>query len=241
MKRAFVFLLAVLFSATVFGQTTEYSVQLGSGFFSFRGPDAVTSSFYNANTASSGYTNNPYGRGSAFSYGIALQFQRVTKKHFIYGILAGFESLSSSVKIDDVFPPYYNPLSTAVYLDYLVKNGSRTILTNEFVTLHPFVGVRLKVIQAIKTDLTFGTDFAFCTSSEEKATVRSEYGNFDTKTTRTKPHLDSRLRIDLNNYYKHIGLIVGYSYGLTNYESGMNGASAEVYSQMIRLGLVFKL
>ena len=241
MKRTFIFLLSILFSAQVFGQKTEFSLQLGSGFYSFRGKSAVNSSFYLADTSNmTGYTNNPYGRHSSFSYDIALQVQKVTIRHFIYGVQAGYESLSSKVKIIN-YPRYYNPASSAAYPAYPYAAGrGKAILTNEFFNLHPFVGYRMNILNGIKTDLTFGADVAFCLSSQEKATFNSIYGSFDTKVKREKPEPDTRLRVNLNNYYKHIGLTVGYSYGLTNYEKGMIGASPKAYSQMIRLGLIFK-
>lgn len=244
MKRTFTLFLAVLFSATVFGQTTEYSVQLGSGFFSFRGNSA--SSIYTYSKFSNGvsywYENNPYGQYSAFSYSVGFQVQRITKWHFIYGLQADYESLSSRTKIKNIVLYDHNPNSMAVYLpDSLVNADSHAILTNKYFTLHPFLGIRMKIIKGIKTDLTLGTDFAFCTSSEEHVTVNTSQGIYNSKINRDKPHLDTRLRVDLTNYYKHFGLTVGYSYGLTNYESGMNGVSPEVYSQMIRLGLAFKL
>lgn len=235
MKRTFIFLFPILFSVQVFGQTTEYSVQLTSGFFSFRGPDASTSTSYNLNTTTSGYANDPYGRMSAFSYGVDMQIQRVTKKYFIYGLQVGYESLASKIKIDDIVTPFMGAYPVAP-----ISKDSKTILTNQFFTLHPFIGGRLNIIKGIKTDLTAGADFAFCTSSEEHATVHTSLVNFDTKLNRNKPHLDSRLRVDINNYYKHFGLTIGYSYGLTNYEAKMI-PGGRVYSQMIRLGLVFKL
>ena len=232
MKHSFIFLLAVLFSAQLFGQTTEYSAQLTSGFFSFRGSDAQSSTFYNAGTMSplTGYTNNPYGRQSGFSYGIALQIQRVTNWHFIYGIQAGYESLSSKVKINDAWTSETIP-----------THDSKTILTNRFINLHPFIGGRMNIVKGISTDLTFGADFGFCKSSREKATLKTSYGTSTASKDRHNPGTDTRLRVDLTNYYKHFGLTIGYSYGQTNYEAGMIGGSPEVYSQMIRLGLVFKL
>ncbi len=234
MKRTFLLILIALFSAQIFGQTTEYSVQLTSGFFSFRGSDAGSSTWYNGYTNHTGYTNNPYGRESGFSYGITFQAQRVTKWHFIYGLQAGYESLSSKIKIDYVWTTENVP-----------ANNSKTILTNRFFNFHPFLGARMHIIHGIKTDLTVGSDFGFCSSSEEKATVHTSQGNYDTKLKRVKPKVDSRLRVDFINYYKHIGLLIGYSYGLTNYEAGAIGAepmpySPKVYSQMIRLGLVIK-
>lgn len=238
MKRILILLFSILFSIHVFGQKTEFSLDLGSGFFSFSGSGAQKSTYYIERS----HTNNPYGKKSSFSYGISLQAQRVTKAHFIYGIQAGYESLSSKIKINNIYPPDYNPYSMAAYTEYgLAGSGSRTILTNEFFTLHPFVGYRMFIISSIKTDLTFGADLAFCLNSEEKATVNSSYGSFNTKVKRDKPEPDSRLRVDLTNFYKHFGLTVGYSYGLTNYQSGLVGASSKVYSQMLRLGLIFKL
>lgn len=240
MKRTFIFLLSILFSVQAFAQKTEYSVQIASGFFSFRGPDARNSTVYIVGTDQTGYTSNPYGRESGFSYGIALQVQRVTKWHFIYGLQAGYESSSGKIKIDNI-PLYYNPNSSAVYPDILtVTEGSRAILTNQFIDLHPFIGTRIDIISSIKTDLTFGAGFGFCTRSEEKDILHTSAANYNRKLKRVRPKVDSRLRVDMVNYYKRTGLDIGYSYGLTNYEAGMI-PGGKVYSQMLKLGLVFKL
>ena len=237
MKRIFIFILIVLFSTQIFGQTTEYSVQLTSGFFSFRGRNAATSTYYITNDFSTlkGAADNPYGRLSGFSYGFALQAQRVTKWHFIYGLQAGYESLSSKARIDDIATFLMGP-----YLNISISRDSKAILTNQFIIFHPFAGSRLNIIKGIKTDFTFGADFGFCTSSEETDIVHTDKGNADMKSKLAKPKVDSRLRVDFINYYKRIGLTIGYSYGLTNYEAKMI-PGGKVYSQMFRLGLVFKL
>src|SRR5664280_1469919 len=67
MKKILIFMLTALLTATVSGQTNEFSVQLSSGLFSFGGLSATKTStiIFTQNS----YTNNPYGRGSGFSYG----------------------------------------------------------------------------------------------------------------------------------------------------------------------------
>ena len=215
-------------------QQNEWSVQIPSGIFSFRGTGSTSSSSYIVSDVASipNYTNNPYGTGSAYSYGLVINYQRNTKSNLIFGFQTGYESFSSKEKVDQVFAPGLS--STAV------KEG-KTILTNRFINFHPFIGKRISRLRSIDTDLTFGFDFAPCLSSTEHATVETSSGvKYTTTLERHKPSPDFRLRIDLTNYYKKFGLCLGYSYGLTNYTEGIIGQGGGVYSQLIRIGIAYR-
>lgn len=231
----------------VFGQTTEYSVQLGSGLFSFRGDNAEKSTDFlldfsqNNYTHPPGYFLNPFGRHSGFSYTANFQAQRVTKGHFIYGLQAGYESLSSRINITDISAIVNK--STPTNSNPYGVSGSKTILTSQYLILHPFLGRRMKIFKSISTDLTFGWDFAFRMNSKEKTTVHTADYDYYLKSNLDGPQLDNRLRMDLTNYYKKVGLTIGYSYGFTPYIAKLRWRlnSLKAYSQMIRLGLVFRL
>jgi hypothetical protein len=242
MKRLFTFLLVILFSASVFGQSTEYSVQLGSGFFSFR--KNLTSSIYSSSQFGSHgsywYLNKPYGQNSAFSDVVDFQIQRITKYHFIYGLQVVYESLSSRTKKKNITLYEYNPWSMAAYpVGSDVAADGQATLTYKYLTLHPFLGTRMKIINGINTDIALGIDLAFCVNSSEKMKVITDNWDYSVTSEINRPKLDSRLRIDLNNYYKHFGLTIGYSYGLKNYEAEMNYGD-KIYSQMFRLGLAYR-
>ncbi|MCO4294748.1 outer membrane beta-barrel protein [Solitalea sp. MAHUQ-68] len=217
-------LLIVCFTLISFrtaAQQTEYSLHLGSGLFSFGGESAQNTSFINQN-----YTNNPYGTKSGFSYSICAQIQRATKWNFIYGLQAGYESLSSKIMINDV------------YLDDMIFSvNEQTILTNQFININPFLGYRFKL--GIPLDLTAGADYGLGISSKERAETFSPDVTVDNE--RKIPGLDFRLRFGLATYYKKVGFNVGYSYGLTNYTAEMIGANRENYSRFIRFGISYKI
>ena len=78
MKKICKILLLILTLTKGYSQKTEIRVCLNSGLFSFDGKSAEANSQFNLFTNSnSGYTNNPYGTKSGFSYGLSLNLQRV--------------------------------------------------------------------------------------------------------------------------------------------------------------------
>ena len=116
------------------GQQRQFSFQLNSGLFSFGGSSASETSFFNVGDGNtiSGYTNNPYGKNSSFSYGLGVQAQKITPKNFIYGLQLSYESLSSKLTIDNAYGE----------ITWTVEDGE-TVLTNNFINLFPSVGQRL--------------------------------------------------------------------------------------------------
>lgn len=214
------------------GQTDEFSIRPTSGLFSFGGSSAVSSSFINISDVLGipTYINNPYGRNSGFSYGLALQEQRISKSDFIFGIQASYESLSSKVNIDHAYGE----------LNWTLAGGEGR-LTYQFLNFQPFFGKRIKILNGITTDMTMGIDMGICMNSKENGSVSTNQGDkFTFSFQPSKQNTDLRPRLELTDYYKKIGLTIGYSYGLTNYASRMDGANMKVYSRMIRLGLVYR-
>ena len=214
-----------------FGQSTEISFQLGSGFFSFGGSSATETSFVNISDVNSisSYTNNPYGKKSGFSYGFGIQVQKISKSNFIWGLQTGYESLSSGVNIDNAFGE----------ITWSVKSGQAT-LTSQFINIKPLIGKRFEIAKNFKTDLVFGLDFGICLSTKEKFNLTTNQG-FDVggSLDRTRTRVDFRPRLEVNNYYKKIGLSIGYSYGLTNYTSGLDGVTRETMTRYFRVGLIY--
>ncbi|MEO7991714.1 MAG: hypothetical protein ABI663_19330 [Chryseolinea sp.] len=226
-------ILNVIITAFSYGQSTEISVQAGSGLFSFGGESATKTSFLNVSDISSipSYTNNPYGKYSGFSYGFGAQVQRISRSTLIYGLQVSYESLSSKVKIDGA----YGKTNWAPTIE-----DGETILTNNFVNLNPFIGKRFELKSNVKIDFKFGFDFAACLSSKEKYDITTTQGdNITGSVERNKPNLDFRSRIEMVNYYKKVGFSIGYSYGLTNYTSGLVGADRVNQSRYFRLGLSY--
>jgi hypothetical protein len=243
MRVVFVFLLVILLSTKVIGQHTEFLIHLGSGVFSFGGSTATKSSrlfYYDKDNFSS---DNPYGRKSGFSYELGFQTQRLTKLNYLFGFQAGYESLSSKVKIDKLWGGY----------NYEVSDG-KTILTHQFLNFHPYFGKRMILFKEVGTDLTLGLDIGICLNYKEHAVVNCANGvklegtehELYTFIYDTKPKYDLRPRFEFINYKKRIGFIIGYSFGLTNYTPGSYYAvnqewTYKVYSRLIRIGLIYKI
>jgi hypothetical protein len=231
MKKTIIFILTVLLTATISGQTNEFSEQLSSGIFSFVGSSATKTSTM---ILSGPYTVNPYGRGSSFSYVLGLQFQRITISNVIFGIQTSYESLSSKVKVDYA---EYNSYS----LGFQISEG-KTILTYQFLSFHPFIGKRIKLINWLTSDLTLGTDLGVILNNREheKGIMNGiKYDYFYTQPDERS--IDIRPHIEFTNYYNKFGLTIGYSLGLTNYKStGESGAGMEAFSRMIRFGIAYR-
>jgi hypothetical protein len=177
------------------------------------------------------YTNSPYGKNSSFSYGFGIQFQQMTAKDFIYGLQLSYESLSSKLTIDNAYGE----------IVWSVKDG-KTILTNNFINIFPSIGQRLKLFNGIDSDFLLGFDFGIGLSSTEKYNLTSNQGHRISGTNeRDIPNIDFRPRIEFINYYKNFGLSIGYSYGLTNYQSGFEGGDREAKARYLRFGLNYRL
>lgn len=233
MKRLSLFLLAFVLVTSAYGQSTEYSVHLNSGLFSFGGSSSVRSSFINVSDVSTvgNYTNNPYGSGMALSYGLAAQVQRVTSSHAIFGIQMGYELLKSSESITSVYE--YSPTPIPAH--------GQTTLNNRLIDIYPNVGHRF-AIDGLGIDLTAGPEVGFDLSSWEKGKVTADNATITTYRKLEHPGLDFRLRSSLTVYYNNWGISAGYSYGLRNYAPAMIGAKrGQNYARLIRFGIVYKI
>ena len=231
--RIIILLILILTEQFSFGQKKQITFQANSGLFSFGGESATSTSFINISDVGSisDYTNNPYGKNSGFSYGFGIQFQRLTSNSFIYGLQLSYESLSSKLTIDNAYGE----------ITWSVKEG-KTILTNKFINLFPSVGQRIKLFNGIDSDFLFGLDLGVGISSKERYSVTSNQGHKISGTNeRDMPNIDFRPRIELINYYKSFGLSIGYSYGLTNYQSGLDGVNKQVNTRYLRFGLNYRL
>ncbi len=216
-----------------FGQKKQITFQVSSGLFSFGGGSAGKTSFMNISDVGtiSNYTNNPYGSKSSFSYGLGVQFQHLTRKNFIYGLQLSYESLSSKLKIDNAYGE----------ITWSVEDG-KTILTNNFINLFPFIGQRMKLFNGIDSDLLMGFELGIGLSSKEHYSLTTNQGHEISGINERKlPNIDFRPRIEFVNYYKNFGLSIGYSYGLTNYQSGLDGGDREAKTRYLRFGLNCRL
>lgn len=236
-KMLYLFIILSLIVVNTKGQKNEYSINAVSGLFSFRGSGAASADWIIDNPQKVPpviYTRNPYGKKSAFSYSLELQFQRATNSNIIYGAALSFESLTSKVDIDTVFQ---NSFAGSVF----PARGS-TNLRNYFITLNPFAGYRFNK-QKINFDFLAGIDLGACVNSREKgkAVDAGSINYFTVVTTDnqiSKPAIDIRARMQLKVAYKKYGVLAGYSLGLTNYQRKNN---LKVYSSFIRFGLSYQI
>ena len=231
--RDLILLILLLTGQFSFGQKKQITFQANSGLFSFGGESASSTSFMNISDVGSipNYTNSPYGKNSSFSYGFGIQFQQLTAKKFIYGLQLSYESLSSKLTIDNAYGE----------ITWSVEDGE-TILTSNFINIFPSIGQRVNLFKDIDSDFLFGFDFGIGLLSKEKYNLTTNQGHYISGTNeRELPNIDFRPRIEFINYYKNFGLSIGYSYGLTNYQSGFEGGDREAKARYLRFGLNYRL
>jgi hypothetical protein len=231
-KLFFIILTLLVSSQFAYGQKTEISFNVYSGLFSFRGEGSSSKSWINDNPYISPekYTSNPYGKKSGFSYSLELQGQRVTKTKNIYGIGISFETLTSKVNIDTVTQNGF------IYWQY--SADGKTSLKNMFVTLNPYVGHRY-FYHKMSFNILAGFDLAFCLNSKETGSATASNKSYVTvENNKPKPSIDFRPRIQIKTQINKYGFLVGYSLGLTNYQTQN---TPKAYSSYLRLGLSYQL
>lgn len=234
-KFGYLIIIAIaFFSPTQFsyGQKNELNINAYSGIFSFRGTGATTNSNIISipYTTPGEYTSNPYGKKGKFSYALEIQGQRVTKNNNIYGLGISFETLSSKVSIDTV---------TLVGLLYSHSpvNG-KTTLKNTFITFNPFIGHRY-LYNKINFDLMAGIDLAFCLKSKESGKASTNSNDYTSvENDKTKPSIDFRPRIQVKAQIGKYGLAIGYSLGLTNYQTQ---TATKAKTTFLRLGINYQI
>jgi hypothetical protein len=240
MKLFTLLLFSLLTARLGYGQSTEYSLHLNSGFAAYRGSAAagggsvivVPDPFdeFLISDREEPYTENPYGTTLGLSYGLAAQVQRVTAKGSVWGLQSGYEVLRSRTRIHNVFDQH----------DFGINSTGYTSLINHGITAHPFFGHRFAV-KSTNLDLTAGPEVSFLQSSHEKGYAKTDRRTYSTSLDHAHPDLDVRARVNLTTYYKHMGLALGYSRGLTNHRKEQAGVRGEAYLQVFRLGLLYRL
>lgn len=234
MRKITLFILLVLTAHLSYGQQTEFSIHLNSGFGAYRGDAAVSESSINeAPFGGEPRTGNPNGSKPGLSYGLAGQLQRVGKKESIWGVQGGYEILRSRVRIN-----YFIPV--AINILYPVEGS--TTLANHFVNLHPYFGHRFN-LRAFNLDLMAGPEVGWLHRSHEKGKAEGNINNASIRTdlNRSHPDVDVRARVNLAASYKRTSLLLGYSYGLTSYRKNYDGGSNDLYLQAFRLGLAYRI
>ena len=117
-----------------------------------------------------------------------------------------------------------------------------TLLTSRFVNTHLFAGRRF-VLGAVNLDATVGPELALLRGQREKGEATSSGTTIRTDRNRYTDTTDDllRARANLTAYYQRLGLSVGYSYGLLDQKRGYVGGTNDLSSQMLRVGLAYRL
>lgn len=236
-----IYTLICLISVCAYAQKTEFTVNAYSGLFSFRGKGSVTTtrfSGYYYSPYNSYQIYNPHGKKSAFSYSIEGAISRNTKQNLLYGIAVAYEVLSSAVNIDSAV--YYGDFAIN---EYDAAGSSK--LRNTFLNINPFFGKRF-IKNKFRFDISAGFDLAFCLRSHEKgqATTNPPYNEIiNTNRDITRPDFDFRPRLQFKASYNKIGILFGYSLGLTNYhfQKDYPSDNTKAYTRFFRLGVSYTI
>lgn len=235
MKQTIKILLLILTFTNGFSQKTELKICLNSGLFSFSGESAEANSQFNLfSNSNSGYTNNPYGTKSGFSYGLSLNLQRVNKVNLIIGVNSGFQANKSKIAINSVF----GNDGTNTYQKSVT---GKTFLINNSLFVNPFIGYRFE-INIIPIDIVGGLNFDYILRTKEIGNAKDLNNvEYSTSIDRKTINIDVSPKIQLSTEFKKFGLIFGYSTGLVNYKEGYVGGTNNVYSKNINFGITYKL
>ncbi|WP_181885029.1 outer membrane beta-barrel protein [Pontibacter diazotrophicus] len=239
MKTLQVLFLCLVCATSSFGQKVEFAGQLHTGVSAFGGKSATGTTVMNCFAFDNSWnqTANPYGKKFALSYGAHLHVQRVSGNNLLIGAQAGAEVLRSRVSINEV---YVLDMPNSSYLERKEATGKATT-RNEFLNLYPYLGYRLKA-GTVDLDLLLGPDIGIGLGSSEKGeATAADRTTYSVDRERNTPETDVRARVGVTAYYHHVGFSASYAHGFTNYLRGYDGSNPELYSRVLRLGLLYRL
>jgi hypothetical protein len=231
MKNILLTVFGLLLFAQTYGQGLEVSVQANSAFFRYTGNVNSIEPFFGGGAPYSvnGWGNTVYGSNLAFSYAAGIQLQYVTKIGFIAGLQPTYEVLRSGINLFNETADNSGVIIGHFYFQ------------TKYVNLNPYLGYRFNVNQ-IKIDIMAGVDRAFANGSAHgyggafynghTYQINVGFGNFES---------DTRARIGITAWYKKAGITASYSRGLTNFTSGAYLTPGSAYSEVIRLGICYRI
>jgi hypothetical protein len=233
MKNILRILFTIASAGDVFAQTTEYSVQVGSGLFSYGGKSAASATSVSISDVSSlpHDVHHVFGKKSGLSYGIYAQMQTITKKNYIRGVRLGFNRLSSKA----------NVTSFANMVGYGPADG-KVIASSQVVQLNPYFGYRIQ-IKKMHVDLTGGINGGYILTNRYHLTVEGRNYAIDQK----EPNQMSNTKFDfgpgagVSIGYRKIALSADYFHGLVNYLGEFDAANREIYSRYLRFGISYQI
>jgi hypothetical protein len=237
MKLFMTLLLFQLLLITSFCQRIEFNLNVYSGVFFYKGNGSASSSTINYGIyLPAPYTSNVYGRKSGFPISFEAQVVKDTRSNFLYGLGVSYDLLNSKIKIDKA---QFSPEVIEINQSYLYDAGGNTKLKNAYFNLNPFIGKRF-----LKTKMTFdvlgGFDFGMCLKSLEEgdATIGSTKVKVHSNVSKPYPSIDFRPRIQFKAGRKRIGIMIGYSLGLTNYH---RQDTSKACTRFLRFGFCYRI
>ncbi len=242
MKKRMALLLSLfcLLGVTTYSQKTELHVNAYSGLFFFRGSGSTSSATVFSNDTFIYSSDKPFGRKSAYAYAIELQLQRVSARKHLYGVGMSWEELKSETPVG-----YYTggDLPNQGPRPATGPHRDKITIGTAFLNINPYIGQRFVAGRFI-VDLQAGIDLSVCTKVQESA---FRYAAADSKyvpyyqINRKKPFMDFGPRMQVNASYNRIGLIAGYSLGLTNFRGSQPATSNAACTNFLRFGLSYRI
>lgn len=239
MKKHFLLLPLLALAVPAAAQHVEVIGRAGLGLFKFGGKSAQSTSSVNYYSGTGGgYTNSPYGSRVGTGFALGGRVQRVGGRNGLLALDLGYEWLRSRTNITEL---YYSPYSYSSYRGAYPAEGS-TVLQTQNLTAFPGLGRRFQV-SVVELDALIGPELAYIFGFREKGSGTYNGGTAWTTDQRHRAfnRFDARLRADATAWYHRVGANASYSYGIINYQGGLIGASPEVYSRTLRLGLAYRL
>ncbi len=237
MKIAVALVLYMVFVTVAYGQSTEYSMQINTGYFYFSGGASPTVFFEGINGVQKSLIEDPYGNNFALSYSVAAQIQRITKKYLILGLQLGTQLLRSRVMINTI---------GSLGSNIRGSGKGHALLSMDFINLYPNIGQRFLLPTSV-VDLTIGPEIGLNINSREKGMVSDANGQFPETTNYkiSEPFAMLRLRSSLTLSFGKWGLTTSYAYGFQNYKvqnyfSGLARDSGKHFSQLFMFGIIYK-
>lgn len=217
MKNLLLVLILLISSQHSKSQKSEYSYQIGSGFFSYQGGGASKSTYEYHTQFNGNGIGNPYGKKSGFSIFCGFEFKRVNKSNFFYGAQLNYEILTAKNSVDTIVTSYFSYTKTS--------SNSTAYYRNNMIVLNPFFGKRLYYKKLI-IDLNFGIDVGLLLNNN-LSVKNNENGQGGEFYKNMKPNVDYRVRGGASIIYKRFGLELQYSKGIKNlYKSSFDEQKA---------------
>jgi len=234
MKNILPIAVLLLMVSVCYAQKAEISIQASSGLASYGGRSATSRPIVLINDTAPYYNvSSPYSKKSSFSYGFAIQVQKVSAKNLISGFRLGFDHLSTISHFDSY---------TAMGGTVSIEEGT-VKLQNKLLQANPYLGYRLPV-KNVHLDLTAGLNAGLILKSEYEVSHEGLFNLFDTKPEKNfvNTKIDLGPAVGLTATCKRIGFNASYYYGLINYTRNLDHfPNGQVYARYLRLGISYRI